>query len=153
MANKFTFTLILIILVISAFVSVTADFIEKHTREQIPPPTNFEECVAEGNPVMESYPRQCISKEGEHFVEEIEETKEDNSIIEESGCMIAGCSRQLCIEEKDAGNIFTSCEFLPEYACYKNAECERSEDDKCGWRQTEELKRCIIEVRDIKSGI
>lgn len=34
--------------------------------------TNFEECVAAGNPVMESYPRQC-SANGETFVEEIEE--------------------------------------------------------------------------------
>lgn len=41
---------------------------------------NFEDCVAEGNPVMESYPRQCASQ-GVTFVEEIannlrEESKE-----------------------------------------------------------------------------
>lgn len=35
-------------------------------------PLNFEECVAMGNPVMESYPRQC--KHGEEtFVEEVED--------------------------------------------------------------------------------
>lgn len=33
--------------------------------------TNFEECVVAGNPVMESYPRQCNSKDGKHFVEDI----------------------------------------------------------------------------------
>lgn len=33
--------------------------------------TNFTECVAEGSAVMESYPRQCISKEGVHFTEDI----------------------------------------------------------------------------------
>lgn len=32
--------------------------------------TTFEECVATGNPVMESYPRQCRS-EGQTFVESI----------------------------------------------------------------------------------
>ncbi len=32
--------------------------------------TNFEECIAAGNPAMESYPRQCIH-EGQHFVEDI----------------------------------------------------------------------------------
>lgn len=32
--------------------------------------TNFEECVQKGNPVMESYPRQC-SDNGNLFVEEI----------------------------------------------------------------------------------
>ncbi|MDD4353868.1 MAG: hypothetical protein PHN56_05420 [Candidatus Nanoarchaeia archaeon] len=33
--------------------------------------TNFEECVAAGNPVMESYPRQCMAN-GVNFAEEIE---------------------------------------------------------------------------------
>lgn len=32
---------------------------------------NFEECVAAGNPVMESHPRQCSTKDGQHFVEDI----------------------------------------------------------------------------------
>lgn len=32
--------------------------------------TNFEECIEAGNPVMESYPRQCRHN-GETFVEEI----------------------------------------------------------------------------------
>ena len=35
--------------------------------------TTFEECIAAGNPVMESYPRQCRTVNGEHFVEEIDE--------------------------------------------------------------------------------
>jgi glucose/arabinose dehydrogenase len=30
---------------------------------------SFEECVEAGNPVMESYPRQCSTEEGKHFVE------------------------------------------------------------------------------------
>lgn len=34
--------------------------------------TSFEECTVAGNPVMESYPRQCAA-EGQTFVEEIEE--------------------------------------------------------------------------------
>ncbi|MGH2500608.1 MAG: hypothetical protein ACRDF0_11040 [Candidatus Limnocylindria bacterium] len=33
-----------------------------------PPPTSFEECVRQGNPVMESYPRQCRAG-GRLFVE------------------------------------------------------------------------------------
>lgn len=35
--------------------------------------TSFEECVAAGNPVMESYPRQCRAANGEVFVENLEE--------------------------------------------------------------------------------
>lgn len=33
---------------------------------------SFEKCAAAGNPVMESYPRQCRTPDGNHFVEEIE---------------------------------------------------------------------------------
>lgn len=36
--------------------------------------TTFEECVDAGNPVMESYPRQCIAN-NQTFVEEIEENE------------------------------------------------------------------------------
>jgi len=38
--------------------------------------TSFEECVAAGNPVMESYPRQCRAN-GRIFVEEIRDLKYD----------------------------------------------------------------------------
>lgn len=33
--------------------------------------TNFEECISAGNLIMESYPRQCRTNDGKHFVEEI----------------------------------------------------------------------------------
>jgi len=32
---------------------------------------NFEECIAAGNPAMESHPRQCRTEDGKHFVEVI----------------------------------------------------------------------------------
>jgi hypothetical protein len=32
---------------------------------------NFDECVAAGNPVAESYPRQCSTPDGKHFTENI----------------------------------------------------------------------------------
>ncbi len=37
---------------------------------------SFEFCVAAGNPVMESYPRQCRSVHGNHFVETLSEKEE-----------------------------------------------------------------------------
>lgn len=43
----------------------------KHQGECMESIINFEECVAAGNPVMESYPRQCRSSDGQLFVEEI----------------------------------------------------------------------------------
>jgi len=35
---------------------------------------SFEECVAAGNPIMESHPRQCRSLDGKHFVESLSDT-------------------------------------------------------------------------------
>lgn len=36
---------------------------------------NFDECVAAGNPVMESHPRQCSTPDGRNFIEEIDGKK------------------------------------------------------------------------------
>ena len=33
---------------------------------------SFDDCIKAGNPVMESFPRQCITQDGNHFVEQIE---------------------------------------------------------------------------------
>ena len=35
--------------------------------------SSFEDCVLAGNPVMESYPRKCMTQEGNSFVEDISE--------------------------------------------------------------------------------
>lgn len=40
-------------------------------QQAVPPITSFSECAAAGNPVMESNPRQCLTKDGMHFTEEI----------------------------------------------------------------------------------
>lgn len=60
---------------------------------------SFEDCVAAGNPVMESYPRQCRTEEGVTYVEdEFQRAKpsiplEDAlSIAQESGCLAEGGS-------------------------------------------------------------
>lgn len=41
--------------------------------------TNFESCANAGNPVMESYPRQCRTADGRLFVEEITPPAMDHS--------------------------------------------------------------------------
>jgi len=33
--------------------------------------TNFEECIAAGNPVMESFPEQCRTEDGQNFVRDV----------------------------------------------------------------------------------
>lgn len=56
-------------------------------------------------------------------------------------CKIGGCSSQLCVEGNDRG--ISTCEWLPKYACYKNAMCERQSNGQCGWTQTDELTKCL----------
>jgi len=53
---------------------------------------NFDECVAMGYPVMESYPRQCRTPEGKTFVEEVGEMTLERAleIAENSDCTKEG---------------------------------------------------------------
>lgn len=43
--------------------------------------SNFNECISAGNPVMESYPRQCRDENGRTFVEEIGNELEKMDLI------------------------------------------------------------------------
>ncbi len=43
--------------------------------------TNFEECAAQGNPVMESYPRQCHDQAGNAFREDIGNGLEKTNLV------------------------------------------------------------------------
>lgn len=45
------------------------------------PVTTFEECVAAGNPVMESYPEQCRSKDGQVFTKDVGNELEKMDLI------------------------------------------------------------------------
>jgi len=54
-------------------------------------------------------------------------------------CVVSGCSRQICTDQQ----MMTTCEWRDEYACYHTARCERQADGKCGWTQSDELKRCL----------
>lgn len=113
---------------------------------------NFDECVAAGNAVMESYPRQCRSADGQLFVEDVPPMKDPyvdpyqtggGLGLQANGCAVAGCSGQLCVSADEAGNIVTTCEFRSEYACYGEASCEPQADGQCGWTSTPELERCL----------
>ncbi|MDO8644693.1 MAG: hypothetical protein Q7S00_07005, partial [bacterium] len=56
-----------------------------------------------------------------------------------SACKITGCSGHVC-SDKDA---VTTCEWKPEYGCYKSAECTRQVNGKCGWTMTATLSQCL----------
>lgn len=104
---------------------------------------SFEDCAAAGNPVMESHPRQCRTPDGRNFVEDLPSVPRQDLGLQANGCAVAGCSGQLCVSADEAGNIVTTCEYRPEYACYRGASCEPQENGKCGWTETAELKQCL----------
>ncbi len=56
------------------------------------------------------------------------------------GCLKGGCSGQLCTDSPD---MVSTCEWREEYACYKDALCERQPSGKCGWTPTPALTQCL----------
>jgi hypothetical protein len=67
MKYSFTVTFVAVVAIAAAVLYVNGTF---GTASEI---SSFEECVAAGNPVMESHPRQCRDPvSGETFIEEIE---------------------------------------------------------------------------------
>lgn len=67
----------------------------------------------------------------------------DENGTELTECRPTGCSNHICSDE----DVITTCEYLPEYACYQNARCERQKNGECGWTPTEELNACIAEYK------
>ena len=58
-------------------------------------------------------------------------------------CKVGGCSSQVCGEASDVDGMVTTCEFKPEYACYKKAKCARQTTGKCGWTESTALTQCL----------
>jgi hypothetical protein len=69
-----------------------------------------------------------------------EPTPPDDPPTAAGPCYKGGCSGQLCVEEE---GMVSTCEFRPEYACYRDATCERQADGACGWTPTEALTACL----------
>ena len=58
-------------------------------------------------------------------------------------CFKTGCSSQVCADH----NVVTTCEYRPEYECYRKAACERQRNGECGFTQTAELTACLARAR------
>jgi eight-cysteine-cluster-containing protein len=113
--------------------------------------TDFDTCAAAGNPVMESYPRQCRHTDGRTFTEVIVSPSlpEDRIPPKTSGaCAPAGCSSQLCVPKEEAPNIMTTCEWTPLYGCYQKAICEQQDDGTCGWTETDAFTACVENIAE-----
>jgi len=61
--------------------------------------------------------------------------------VSASDCIKTGCSGTICAEP--GKEVVTTCEFKPEYACYRDAACARQGDGSCGWTTTPKLTACL----------
>lgn len=67
-----------------------------------------------------------------------------------SDCVKSGCSGTVCVEP--GKEVVTTCEYKAEYACYRDAKCERQGDGACGWTQTPELTSCLANPPPMDTG-
>ena len=58
-------------------------------------------------------------------------------------CIVGGCNGELCLDKKISEDISSVCVYLPKFACYKSATCEKQANGECGWIQTKELETCL----------
>jgi eight-cysteine-cluster-containing protein len=65
-------------------------------------------------------------------------------------CIKTGCSGTVCAEP--GKDVMTTCEFKPEYACYRDAACERQGDGSCGWTQSPALTACLANPPAAEAG-
>lgn len=54
-------------------------------------------------------------------------------------CLPTGCSGQICSDT----DIASTCEWRPEYACYRSASCSTQSNGDCGWVMDDQLRRCL----------
>jgi hypothetical protein len=68
-----------------------------------------------------------------------------------SGCVVGGCSSQLCVEE--GVEVVTTCEWTAKYSCYQAATCERQVTGACGWTDTPALRQCLADRENSEESI
>lgn len=73
--------------------------------------------------------------------------KLEQTEVSQQDCVRAGCSGELCVETEVAGDLFTTCEFKSEYACFQNAICVRLDSGECGFVEDEQFLDCLEQVR------
>jgi len=54
-------------------------------------------------------------------------------------CRPTGCSGQICADSA----VITTCEWRPEYECYRAATCSAQANGDCGWVMDDELRKCL----------
>ncbi len=55
-------------------------------------------------------------------------------------CYVGGCSNEVCSDQPD---VASNCIYKPEFACYKEASCERQTSGECGWTKNPSFLMCL----------
>jgi hypothetical protein len=114
-----------------------ADAQEAKVSEALARMTQPDGVVVAGSHVQVTGPAgRSVTLKATHFY--LRAGKEAGSKTKKS-CIKTGCSGQVCSDTE----VITTCEWRPEYACYKRARCERQADGKCGFTRTAELTACL----------
>lgn len=69
--------------------------------------------------------------------------EEGKSPVVNDGCIVSGCSGEICGEQ----SMVSNCMYRPEFSCYKGATCERNKGGKCEWVESDELNKCIKDAK------
>lgn len=59
-----------------------------------------------------------------------------------SDCRKTGCSEEVCA----AQDVVTTCEWRPQYACYRAASCRRLSSGECGFVRNATLDQCLAQT-------
>ena len=125
---------------------------------------SYEQCVQAGYPLNNAIPPQCVTPDGHLFNAPQYENSSATVPLQQNpagrtstragrGCVVAGCSNQLCIEASMARDVLTTCEYRAEYGCYKEARCERQRNNQCGWARTMQLEQCLQNPPPLQGGV
>src|SRR4051812_27717816 len=99
MKTSHLIVLALVLTVIAGVLVKISSIGAQHNAAQI---STYADCVAAGNPILESYPSQCKTLDGRTFVNPDEHI--DNPVsttspagpVVGSGCVVGGCSGEVC---------------------------------------------------------
>ncbi len=89
-------------------------------------------------------PSDLPEKKESHRIPIRFDQKSAKSPTAKARCIIGGCSGEICSDRSD---LVSACLYSPEFACYKNARCERQKNGECGWTETKQLAQCLNRAR------
>ncbi|MBX3040796.1 MAG: hypothetical protein KF789_08840 [Bdellovibrionaceae bacterium] len=61
-------------------------------------------------------------------------------------CVIAGCSKELCLSAEKAEGLMSTCQWKDEYRCAQMMTCELQADGECGFTPNEKSEACLKEL-------